>query len=175
MPKEMSPTERGSLLAQTLAGAWRPAPPPLRLSPGELAALAPLLMETGGAGLLWRRIRSSDLKASEPALQLRQAYRGCALQGALDERQIVQMVTHLRSAGVEPMVVKGWAVARLYGEPGLRPYGDLDLCVLPSDQAAARAALQAPGAPPVQVDLHSDFSPGQRGHSLMKDLQVEAL
>src|SRR5207302_3420550 len=74
-----------------------------------------------------------------------------------------------------PVVVKGGAVARLYGEPGLRPYGDLDLCVRPSDQAAARAALQAPDAPPVLVDLHSDYSPHQRGHSLMKDCRVEEL
>ena len=66
--------------------------------------------------------------------------------------------------GVEPLVLKGWAAARLYGEPGLRPYGDLDLCVLPSEEAAARTALQAPGAPPVLVDLHSDFSPQHRDH-----------
>ena len=47
----MSPTEQGSLLARTLAGSWRPVPPPLRLSSDELAAVTPLLMETGGAGL----------------------------------------------------------------------------------------------------------------------------
>src|SRR5262245_49655125 len=144
---EMSPTQRGLLVAGALAGSWRPAPPPLQLSPDELATLAPLLIEIGGAGLLWRRVRASDLAASPPAVDLQQAYRGCALQGAIDEREIVRMVAYLRSAGVEPIVLKGWAAARLYGEPGLRPYGDLDLCVRPADEAAARTALQAPGAP----------------------------
>src|SRR5205823_7319953 len=45
----------------------------------------------------------------------------------------------------------------------------------PGDEAAARAALHAPGAPPGHVDLHTDFSPGQRGHALMKDCRVDEL
>jgi len=29
--------------------------------------------------------------------------------------------------GVEPILGKGWAIARLYPERGMRPYGDIDL------------------------------------------------
>src|SRR5207247_1088017 len=29
----------------------------------------------------------------------------------------------------DPVLIKGWAIGRLYPEPGLRPYGDLDLVV----------------------------------------------
>ena len=64
-------------------------------------------------------------------------------------------ITLLRSAGVEPLLVKGWAVARLYPERGLRPYGDIDLCVRPEQYATAVAALAAPAAETVAVDLHN--------------------
>jgi hypothetical protein len=49
-------------------------------------------------------------------------------------------------------VVKGWTAARLYAEAGLRPYGDLDLCVAPDQYGAARAALDD-AVPTVDVDL----------------------
>ena len=55
---------------------------------------------------------------------------------------------------MEPLLVKGWAVARLYAERGLRPYGDIDLCVRPEQYAVAVAALAAPAAEIVVVDWH---------------------
>ena len=77
------------------------------------------------------------------------------LQNARQERRIVKAITLLRSAGVEPLLVKGWAVARLYPEHGLRPYGDIDLCVRPEQYAVALAALGAPEAETAMVDLHN--------------------
>ncbi len=91
---------------------------------------------------------------SAAAHALRQAYRLYTLQAGRQERRIVQAITRLRSAGVEPLLVKGWAVARLYPERGLRPYGDIDLCVRPAQYTAAAAALAAPAAETVIVDLH---------------------
>ena len=63
----------------------------------------------------------------------------------------------LRAVGVEPILGKGWAAARLYPDPGLRPYGDVDLYVRPEQHPAARAAITAPlaGCP---IDLHSGFA-----------------
>ena len=76
------------------------------------------------------------------------------LQARRQEGQIGQAITLLRSAGVEPLLVKGWAVARLYPERGLRPYGDIDLCVRPEQYAVALDALADPAAEEVVVDLH---------------------
>ena len=67
---------------------------------------------------------------------------------------MVQTITLLRSAGVEPLLVKGWAIARLYPEHGLRPYGDIDLCVRPEQHTSAMAVLSAPEAERAVVDLH---------------------
>ena len=104
--------------------------------------------------MAWRRVQSSELRTSAAAHELRQAYRTYTLQAGRKEGQIVQAITLLRSAGVEPLLVKGWAVARLYPERGLRPYGDIDLCVRPEQYAVAVAALAAPDAEGVVVDWH---------------------
>ena len=116
--------------------------------------ITPTLLRTGAASLGWWRVRSSELRTSSAAHELRQAYRLYTLQAARHERRIVQAITLLRSAGVEPLLVKGWAVVRLYPERGLRPYGDIDLCVRPEQYASAVAALATPADEPVAVDLH---------------------
>ncbi len=149
---------RSELVAAVLAGAWRQSPPPLSLSLTGLAEVTPLLLGTGAAGLGWWRVRSSELRTSAAAHELRQAYRLHTLQAARHERQIVRAITLLQSAGVDPLLAKGWAVARLYPERGLRPYGDIDLCVRPEQHSIATAALAAPVAEPVVVDLHKGLS-----------------
>lgn len=145
----------GRLLAKTLARAWRPAPPPLDLSDDELAQITPRLLGTGGGALAWWRVRSSALADSPSARQLREAYRFHALRSALHRRWIVQAVASLTAAGIEPLLAKGWAVGRLYAEPGLRPAGDIDLWVRPEEHAEALTALFAPGVPKLPVDLHT--------------------
>src|SRR5215470_10275512 len=88
------------------------------------------------ARLAWRKIRDSALRASSAALQLQQAYRIYSLEAVLHQRRLKQVIPVLRSFGAEPVLVKGWAIARCYPEPGFRPYCDLDLCVLPDHFAA---------------------------------------
>ena len=151
------PARRGKLVASALGGTWRtspPSPPPPSLSPAALIEITPLLLRTGAASLGWWRVRSSELRTGAAAHELRQAYRMYTLQAGRKEGQIVKAITLLRSAGVEPILVKGWAVARLYPERGLRPYGDIDLCVRPEQYTSAVAALAAPAAETVVVDLH---------------------
>ncbi len=150
-------TQRGIRVAEALAGAWRVSPPPLRLSPAALAEVAPLLLGSGGGALGWWRVRSSDLRTCPAASQLQQAYRLHTLQAALHEREITQAIGLLRSSGMEPLMAKGWAVAQLYPEPGLRPYGDIDVCVRPEQHSAAVALLRSPAARGCAVDLHQGF------------------
>lgn len=134
-------------------------PPPLALAAAEIQAIAPLLLQTGGAALIWRRLRSSDLAAHPAAEPLRQAHRLHLLQAAVHEGEIRKAVTYLRSVGVEPLLGKGWAIARLYPERGLRPFGDIDLYVHPQEYARAVDAIRTPGAPSVPVDLHKGVPP----------------
>lgn len=149
---------RGRLVGLALAGAWRASPPPLALSRTALATVTPLLLQTGGAGVGWWRVRSSPLRTSRPASQLRQVYRMQSALAVLHEEQVKEAVTLLRAAGVEPLLAKGWAVGRLYPEAGLRPYGDIDLCVRPEDRQAAETVLWRPGARGYPVDVHTAFA-----------------
>lgn len=116
-----------------------------------------MLLESGAGALGWKRVSNSDLRTAPAALELEQAYRLHALQSAIHEREIEQALNLFRSAGVEPILVKGWAIARLYPEVGLRPYGDLDLCVAPGSYSPARLALEKETDKTYKVDLHRGF------------------
>jgi len=144
-------------VAQLLKESWRPSPAPPGISAEGLAEITDILLNSGAGSLAWHRVRDSDLRDSPAARQFRQMYRYNSLQVALRERSLVQVFSLFRRFGVEPMLVKGWAVARHYAEPGLRPCGDLDLCVLPEQRDAALAALNSSQALGCDVDLHVGF------------------
>jgi len=145
----------GRLVSRFLTGAWRHSPPELRCSEEELARVAPLLLRCGAGALAWWRIRQSDLQFLPLAQELHQAYRSFTLDAAVHEHRIQTVFQLLRSAGVEPLLIKGWSSARLYAEPGLRPYADIDLWVFPDHYSAAREVLKSPEARKCEVDLHS--------------------
>ena len=157
MSEPRSRKKLGQLVASVLTGAWRRHPPPLDISAEELEMVAPLLLGSGAAALGWWRVRQTDLKQTPAALELQEAYRLHSLQAALHEAQIKEVITLLRSAGVAPVLVKGWTVALLYPEMGLRPYGDLDLCFRPEQYSIAEAALKKSGKR-YDVDLHEGFA-----------------
>lgn len=138
--------------------AWRSNPPKLEISEHELEAIAPLLIDTGAAALGWWRIRTSNVRASPTAYELHQVHRLQTLKARIDQRAIEQVFKLLRSVNVEPILVKGWAVARLYPEAGLRPYGDIDLCVPHQHYSTARAILNSPHGRQYYTDLHKGFT-----------------
>ena len=148
---------RGRRVAQLLAGSWKASPPFSTVSSPELEELTPLLVSLGAGGLAWSQVRHTGARRSPAMQQLQQAYRFHSLEAALHEYRLKQVIPRLRSFGVEPVLVKGWAIARLYPEPGMRPFSDLDLCVLPEQYRAARAALASLESQAGNVDLHLGF------------------
>jgi hypothetical protein len=141
------------LVAAAVGGAWQPDPPPPRLSAAELESVAPLLVDAGCGALAWWRIRGAPIAASRVGEEFREAYRAHALQGALNERELYRVVRALDAAGIDALIVKGWAAARQYAEPGLRPYGDIDVCVAPEQHDTAHVAVTEAGLMTI-VDLH---------------------
>ena len=142
------------MVARILAGAWRTSPPPLDLSRAALLAVAPLLLASGAAGLASWRLRGSPLAEAAEEGGLRQAYLLNTLEAAVHRRRILEAFRAFQAAGLDPVLVKGWVIARLYPEEGLRPYTDLDLYVGGEDAPAAAAIaldLARRGCP---VDLH---------------------
>jgi Uncharacterised nucleotidyltransferase len=143
----------GLLIAQILTQSWRDSPPALEISAEDLTRVAPLLLGSGGAALAWWRIRHSELRSSPEALQLQHAYHHFTLESDLHERDIKHVFTLFRAAGVEPLLVKGWASARPYPEPGMRVYGDMDLYVRPDQHEAALRVVKSPECSRYLVDL----------------------
>jgi hypothetical protein len=145
----------GSLVGAVLEGVWRRCAPRMHISSKDLTRIAPLLLSSGCGALSWRRIRDTDLGSSPVGFSLQQAYRIHAVEVGVHHLRIQQAFTFLRAQGIEPVLGKGWAIARSYPQEGLRPYGDLDLYVPPEKRRAAEAALNGQDAPAANVDLHS--------------------
>ncbi len=154
MRQEAERQRRGGHMAAVLAGTWRPAPPPLSLGPEDLAGAVPLLLQSTAAPLAWRRLRAAGQQAARPARELQNAYRAHAIESAGHEQHLQEVLPLLRAAAVEPILVKGWSVARHYPETGLRPYGDLDLCVRHDQVARAMSALTKAARRELMVELH---------------------
>ncbi len=147
----------GSAVACVLTGAWRESPPNLAMAPGEISAVMPLLLGSGAGALAWWRVRQhSEMMSAIVIDQLRQAYLHSSIHAAKHEREVAEIFKVLRSAGIEPILIKGWAIARAYPETGLRPPGDIDLCVSPEQHAAAKAILNMPEYQQYWVDLQHD-------------------
>jgi putative nucleotidyltransferase-like protein len=151
-----SRTRLGRLVAGALSSAWQASPPPLALAAGELSEIAPILLGAGAGGLGWGRVRGTGLESTPAGQAFHQAHRHQALDYLLRSTRIAEVVQHLRRAGIEPLMGKGWGVASLYREPGLRPCGDIDLYVGRQDHAAAALALG--GEVGELVDLHCGFA-----------------
>jgi hypothetical protein len=148
-----------SLIANVLSGSWRAAPPDLDFSVTELERCVPPLTGSGAGALAWWKVRNSNLHGARPGVALKHHYHTQALQSALQEWEVEYVFSQLRAAGVEPILLKGPAASWLYPERGLRPPGDIDLCVRPGQYEAATAAVWVPGRKGrALVDLKHDDS-----------------
>jgi hypothetical protein len=92
-----------------------------------------LLLATGTAALAWRRLQSLGLPSSTEFLQLQEAYRKHLIDAAVHDVNTHDLFKRLNAVAIDAVVFKGWALARLYPDAGLRPYGDIDVWVRPEN------------------------------------------
>jgi hypothetical protein len=149
--------DRGALLAAAVAGAWRSSPPPISLMGEAVESIRSNILQSASAGLVWWKMRSSNLEGSAFAGELHDVARARALRAAIHEANLVLIFSRLRSEGIEPILAKGWAVSRLYPHPAIRPYGDHDLCVSADAVAKAKAVVESLRRPGLDVDFHIRF------------------
>src|SRR5689334_11418240 len=116
-----------SLIRAVLNTSWRATPDTLTITAESLDTVAPDLLDSGAGRLAWHRIQHTPLASAASAAQFHATFRYGVLKAALQEQEIIEAFDLFRSAGVEPILVKGWAVARSYPQPALRPSSDLDL------------------------------------------------
>lgn len=156
-PDGGSAERRGRQLAQLLAGSWRTPPPPLSISPELLHSLGKLTTRRGTGGLIWRRLEGSPIAEHPLGRSLRDAFRIQALAVRILEHQLLEVLAFFRAHGLEPVVVKGWSVGRLYPHSAFRPYGDLDLWFLPEHSAQALDLWIDAPHPQAPVEIHDSL------------------
>lgn len=144
----------GRLLMEALAGSWRSVPACENYSPEIIPQIAALLLKTGTAGLVWWRLQSAAPQYGEILLPFQQVYAYYTIRAALHEARARSVFTFFRAQEIEPVLVKGWSIGRRYPAKGLRPYGDLDLCVKPADYQRALALTLTPEGGELNIDLH---------------------
>ncbi len=147
MPLSSISTSNSELMARALKGCWRASPPPNEIEAELWPRLTPLLIGSGAGALAWRRLRGEmqhELPAGEVSdvAALRESHRTQALHTSLQERLIASVFVRLQQHSLAAILLKGWSSARLYPEAGLRPLGDIDLLVQPSQKELAGQILQ---------------------------------
>jgi hypothetical protein len=96
--------------------------------------------------IAWWRIRDSEFAPTPEVARLQAAFRHHALTAARQERDLPHLLAHFNHAGIEPILFKGWTLARLYPHRALRPFGDFDLLVRVEEAERARTVLRALGS-----------------------------
>src|SRR5687767_11286019 len=102
----------GSVIASLLAGAWRHESPPPEMGPEDLRRIAPLLHRTGAGAIAWWRLRETALASTDAGEGLRQAYRLHTLEAEVHALRLTAVLDALDAAGVDALLIKGWAIAR---------------------------------------------------------------
>ncbi len=141
------------MIAKILSNSWQNKQPQIDISEDELRLINPMLQGSGAGGLGWWHIRESPVRTSQTGEELHQAYRLHTLTAARHEQNIQSVFRLLRENGVEPMLVKGWAIARLYPAKGLRSYGDIDVVVQPQNVQKAKIVMSSPEGKTYNVDF----------------------
>lgn len=121
-----------------------------------------------------------ELVAREQLITLRAHYQESARKSLWFTGELVRILRHLESLGIEALPYKGPALAELlYGDVTQRQFGDLDILIHPADVVRAKAALSDLGYWPVislsgrqeQAYIRSGYEysfDGPRGSNLLE-------
>lgn len=79
------------------------------------------------------------------------------LENKKRESEIAYVFAQFRAAGIEPVLIKGWAAARHYPPGRGRQYNDLDLAVSADDFETAHELAHKPLLAHYRIDLHREL------------------
>lgn len=143
-PAALRPAALGALTARALRGAWRATPPPPLIDPDQLDTIASHLQHAGLTGLVWWAMKDTPALADdERGASFRDTFHRQVLDQRLHEVKLGVVLDLTTRLGLDPLLLKGWSVARRYPSPGMRPCGDVDLAVPAADHVRLQEALNA--------------------------------
>jgi Uncharacterised nucleotidyltransferase len=97
-------------------------------------------------------------KESSDTIQPSDEVRWAALQSRVNEARIAEAFRVFHEGGLRPILIKGWAAARLYPPSRVRSYTDIDLGVCSAELDSARALLADDVVRSrLNIDLHDEF------------------
>lgn len=141
-------------IVQCLQKAWTSVPSSFHVYSPIAAQLLPVAIRGGVVPL----VADGMQRLNNVPLKIRNHYQSIArqqaMQTALNQWRVAQVFQCLRAAGLEPILLKGWSVARHYAHPARRSQMDIDICVPAPDVAHATDLIAKLGFPPGTVDLH---------------------
>ncbi len=129
----------------------------LRMDAGAIdwSSLAATIHRERLAPLLHRSLGPLGILPAGLARSLQQSYRATALRNLLLLGELRQCVAQLLQGGISAIVLKGAALAEpVYGNPALRPIGDLDVLVNRPDVEAVRRILEGRGYATRRAETH---------------------
>ena len=132
-------------IARILGRSWRESECPVEVSFPEVEAALPLLYATGAAGLIRQRLSQSQLPV-ERTKELQRVVRQQTIAAMIQEHSVQDIFERMRSRGLEPVLFKGWSLARLYPDAAMRPSGDIDLWVSADQLAEACRTIPTDGS-----------------------------
>lgn len=154
----MSSFTTGQTIAWLHNGAWRADAPDLELSSRQLKSIMPSLFKTGSVGIVWPRLRHAADRYGALGIGMEQGYAAQVEHNGKVATEIAGLVTEMRRAGIEPVLIKGWSNSRLYPQGVIRPAGDIDLWVRAADYERASSVIAglAESGHSIGVDLHDN-------------------
>lgn len=131
----------------------------LLAAPVDWPRLAELAALHGVVGLVSKSLTAGDWQAQVPALAraaMQAAVTQIRFDGMLHLRETARMAAALTTVGIEPILLKGQALADLlYDDPLIRPASDIDLLVRWDEVARAEVALASAGYVPQSAALRA--------------------
>ena len=147
----------GTRIAMALHGAWRHEPGAMPLGLAELSPCVDTLVRSGAGALVWRRLATVEWRNAPQIDGLRRAHHIDLMRASLNARHVESVLSGMRAAGMDAILLKGWSAATVYAEPALRPLGDIDLLVREEDGPRARAESDVLSVGRSPVDLHTEL------------------
>lgn len=142
-----------------LAAHGLPGAPELGPVPGDLEPMHRDVRHHRLAGVWAAAVESGVLEIDDGVRRsLSLAHEAAMREVLLLEDMLLEATAVLRAEGIEPLVLKGSALAHLvHPDPSQRCFGDIDLLVAASDVDAAVVALVAAGATRPRRELAPGF------------------
>lgn len=161
--------------AVLLAGCWRAKARDLPDLP-EWTTATSLLERSGCDGLAFQQLSAAGIPVDRGSHRYEQFQKHC-LRGSVREHFLEKAAGRLNTAGVDWMLLKGWAIGRFYPDPKLRSSGDLDILVRRAHLSRAEQALEGLDRRVYPIDLltqiRSDY--GRAPDELLERSVTEAL